>query len=215
MAYLCRFCTICAEYVSSPRRKRLDKHINIEEFKVLFLLNEINRDHQRIFQKYGFPPSGPFSILAHPLLLPSPIHDPTPVRLPLLQQNHTLPLRHITSINPATRLNAKPTPLPPSGRALNSRHLNILPRIKLESGLGGEDLEVNSRLGVVSRDMKGEGACGAGVEGHGSRVRVGDEAVVDVGVDGAEGEGFVGGDGGEGGGAGGWDAAGIDGEVGV
>lgn len=59
------------------------------------------------------------------------------------------------------------------------------------------DFEVDAGASVVSLDVELEGLA-SGVKGHGGRLLVEDEAVVDVGLLRTEGEGLVGGDAGEG-----------------
>lgn len=102
----------------------------------------------------------------------------------------------------------------PRRQSSNRRHIHVFSRVKLERRLGAPDLEVDLGVRVVCRHQL--------LHGEPPRVdgafRREDEAVVDVGLAGAKGEGRVVtarevGEGRWGGGGG--DAAFVEGEVGV
>lgn len=150
------------------------------------------------------------------LLLPSLVHNTRAVRLPLLQQRLALPLRDVERIDITTGLDAEPAPRGPSSGAAHGGDVDVLARVELEGGLGAIDLEVDARGRVVGGDETRQGP-GAGVEGHGGGGGfVEDEAVIDVWLGGAQGEGLLALDPGVGGWLGrGGDAAVVEGEVGV
>lgn len=159
------------------------------------------------------PSSFPCSPL---LLLPRLVHNTCAVRLPLLQQRLALPLRDVERVDITTRLDAESAPRGPRRSTAHGGDVDVLARVELERGLGAVDLEVDARGRVVGGDETRQGP-GAGVEGHGGGGGlVEDEAVVDVGLCGAQGEGLLALDPGVGGWLGrGGDAAVVEGEVGV
>lgn len=146
------------------------------------------------------------------LFLPGLVHNSAPVRLSLLEHHLVLPLRDIDRVNPPPGLTAEAAAVAPRRRALDLGHVDVPAHVELERGLGAQHLEMDARLGVVGGEVEAQGLA-AGVDGDGARVQVGEEAVVDVGLRLAKGEGLVGVDDGELGGAAGGDVVGVDGEV--
>lgn len=121
----------------------------------------------------------------HRLLLPSLVHNPRAVCLPLLDKHLILPLRYINSIHPPTWLDTESSPCTPRRRPIDSRHIDILARVKLERRLGTVHLEVDLAVWVVRRDELVQGRS-ARVDGDGAGVLwVEDKDVVDVGFGGA------------------------------
>lgn len=139
----------------------------------------------------------------------------------LLQNNLIPPLRHIHRIHIPARLHTESAPRA-SRRDLDTpilsfdlRDIDELPRVELERGLRAQDVEVDLGVWVVCGDELRERR-GARVEGHGGLGGVGDEAVVDLGLSGAEREGLIRGYACEGGSLrGGGDSTVVEEEVGV
>lgn len=126
-------------------------------------------------------------------LLPRLVHDTRAVCLALLQQRLGLPLRHVERIDITARFDAEAAPRLPRGGASHGGHIDVLAGVELERGLCAVDLEVDAGRRVVGGDEPRQGP-GAGVErdgGGGGGVLVEDEAVVDVGLGGAQREGLL------------------------
>lgn len=142
-----------------------------------------------IIQSNRFPP---WITVQHRLRCPSAIDNLAPVLLTLLQHHLRLVLRDVNRIDIPTRLNTESRPRSSRRESIHSRHINILSRVKLESRLRGRNLEMDLRVRVVERGDLLERLV-AGVDGDAGRVRVDDEAVVDIGFLLVEREGLVGG----------------------
>lgn len=151
-----------------------------------------------------------------PSLLPRLVHNARTIRLPLLQQRLALPLRDVKRIDVAAGLDAEAAARGPGGGAAHCGDVDVLARVELERGLGAVDLEVDPRGRVVRGDEARQGlAAGVERDGGGGRV-VEDEDVVYVWLRGAQRERLLALKRGVGGWLGrGWDAAVVEGEVGV
>lgn len=118
-------------------------------------------------------------------LLPSLVYNPRSICLPLLQHHLVLPFRHIHSIHPPTRLHAEPSACTSRRCALDSRNIDIFPRIKLERGFSAVHLEVNFAVRVEGFDELLQGRVPR-VDGDGPGVLwVQDENVINIGFAGA------------------------------
>ncbi|KAI6763029.1 hypothetical protein HG530_009009 [Fusarium avenaceum] len=131
------------------------------------------------------------------LVGPRLVHDSGTICVSLLKQDLVLPLGHIGRVDIASRLTAETSAGFTGWQTVNGWHVDAGAGVDLESWLGAVDFEVDAGASVVSLDVELEGLA-SGVEGHGGRLLVEDEAVVDVGLLRTEGEGLVGGDAGEG-----------------
>ena len=100
------------------------------------------------------------------------------------------PLLLVDGIHIPARLDAHGAARAPGGHAVHGGDVDGAPRVELKPGLGAQSLEVEFAARVVEGEEGVHGTL-AGVEGDRGRVGVHDEAVVRVGLRGAEGEFFV------------------------
>lgn len=148
------------------------------------------------------------------LLLPGPVHNTAAVLLALLEQHLALPLVDVARVDVPARLDAETAAGAARRRTGDLGHRDVLARVELEGRLRAEHLEVDLRVWVVGADEFGKGQA-ARVDRDAVGGLVDDEAVVDIRLLGAQGEGLVALDLAEGFGPAGRDAAVVDGEVGV
>ena len=124
------------------------------------------------------------------LRLPPSVNSPATPDLALLQDDHTSPLRVVGAVNVPARLDADTSPLTDIWVAVHGWDINVLAGVELEGRFRAQRLEVHAALWVVERAELGE-LVATGVELDALWVWVHDEAVVDLGLGCAEGEGLA------------------------
>lgn len=115
------------------------------------------------------------------LLLPRLVDDLRAIDLPLLQQSHLAPFRHVGRVDVATGFHAETSPLASRRQAVDGGHVDADARVELEGRFGAVDLEMELAVGVVELAEESQ-RLGPRVQRHPGRVGLDQETVVDVGL---------------------------------
>jgi hypothetical protein len=129
-------------------------------------------------------------LLENPLLLPRLVGHLRAIDLPLLQQSHLAPLRHVWRVDVATGLDAETRALATGRYAVDGGHVDAGAGVELKGRLSAIDLEMELGIGVVELAEELQ-RLRARVQRYFGGIGLDQEAVVDVGLVGAQNKGLV------------------------
>lgn len=116
---------------------------------------------------------------------PRPVYRAAAKSLAFPEHDLMSPLVFVDRVHIAARLDTHAAPRPPSGHTVHLGYVDVPPSVELESGLGAESFEVDVGSRMRKLYQLPHWPC-ARVKRHARRVCVDDEAMVWIGLRGAE-----------------------------